>query len=52
MSKSKLFKPTFIMSLLFDGITLYGQEKKTIFGFKGGLNKSDVDATEIFFWLI
>ena len=39
------YKVAIILVLLLGPVTLYGQEKKAIFGFKGGLNQSDVNAT-------
>lgn len=44
---SKRYKVAIILILSISRITLYGQEKKTALGFKGGLNQSHVNATEL-----
>lgn len=44
-----IFKPcktALMLSITLIGLTLYGQERRTAFGAKVGLNKSDVDATD------
>ncbi|MEJ6982004.1 outer membrane beta-barrel protein [Pedobacter sp. P351] len=46
MNKYHPHKIALILILTINGLTLYGQERKTTFGAKVGLNKSDVDATD------
>ncbi|HEY0668828.1 MAG TPA: outer membrane beta-barrel protein [Sphingobacteriaceae bacterium] len=47
MSLRRVYKTSIMLGLLLSCATLYSQPKKTTFGFKGGINQSEINAKEL-----